>query len=111
MFSVLKQVHLPSQILAHAQYQASFFLFLLTNIGMPLRQYCHSCLFVLQSVILTKSLDDPSTYLINDIEDPLQRSLATLDLPDVFMIHPAHLSKLPSSSQGEKMHLKIQTQR
>ena len=62
-----------------------------------------------QSVILTKSLDDPSTYLINDTEDPLQRSLATLDLPDVMMIHPAHLTKLPSSSQGNKLIQPLRT--
>jgi len=52
-----------------------------------------------QHVVLSKSGTDVSTYLINDIEDPLQRSLATLDpsldLSDVLMIDPSHLATLP----------------
>lgn len=52
-----------------------------------------------QNVVLSKSGTDASTYLINDIEDPLQRSLATLDssldLKDVLMIDPSHLATLP----------------
>ena len=48
----------------------------------------------LQHAVLSKSNDDPSTYLINDIEDPLQRSLATLDLSDALMLDPAQLPAL-----------------
>ena len=38
-----------------------------------------------QHAVLTKSEGSPGTYLINDTEDPLQRSLATLDLADVVL--------------------------
>ena len=48
----------------------------------------------LQHAVLSKSNDDPSTYLINDVEDPLQRSLATLDLSDALMLDPAQLPAL-----------------
>ncbi|MEW5312825.1 MAG: hypothetical protein WDW38_004430 [Sanguina aurantia] len=41
-----------------------------------------------QHAVLIKSATDPSTYLINDTSDPLQRSLSTLQLSDVIMGAP-----------------------
>lgn len=39
--------------------------------------------FSLQHAILARSADEPHTYLVNDISDPLQRSLTSLQLADV----------------------------
>lgn len=44
-----------------------------------LKQYAH----------LVKSCEDANTYLVNDIADPLQRSLTSLDLSDILLGAPA----------------------
>ena len=45
-----------------------------------LRQHAH----------LVRSAEDPQTYLVNDIADPLQRSLHSLELTDVLLGGPPH---------------------
>ena len=42
----------------------------------------------MQRVLLVRSADDPSVHLINDTGDPLQRSLACLELTDVLLGAP-----------------------
>lgn len=41
-----------------------------------------------EHAFLIKSTEDPNTYLVNDIADPLQRSLTTLDLRDILLGAP-----------------------
>lgn len=42
----------------------------------------------MQHVPLFKSAEDANTYYINDVQDPLQRSLASLDLKDILIGAP-----------------------
>lgn len=42
----------------------------------------------MQYVSLAKSLTDAATYLVNDVADPLQRSLTSLHLADVLLGGP-----------------------
>lgn len=36
-----------------------------------------------QHALLVRSVEDPNTYLVNDVADPLQRSMTVLDLQQV----------------------------
>lgn len=42
----------------------------------------------MQHVCLAKSLTDASAFLVNDVVDPLQRSLTSLQLSDVLLGGP-----------------------
>lgn len=42
----------------------------------------------MQHVHLSKSSEDPNTYLVNDMADPLQRSLNCLELTDYLPSQP-----------------------
>jgi len=41
-----------------------------------------------QHAVLMKTTEDPNTYLVNDLGDPLQRSLTSLELADVLLGNP-----------------------
>ena len=41
-----------------------------------------------QHTHLAKCVDDPNTYMVNDVSDPLQRSLTSLQLTDVLLGAP-----------------------
>ena len=56
----------------------------------------------LQHTRLIKCADDANTYLVNDISDPLQRSLTSLHLTDVLLGAPppgASSTYAPASSE------------
>lgn len=46
------------------------------------------CAFLPQHTHLAKCVEDANTYLVNDISDPLQRSLTSLQLTDVLLGAP-----------------------
>ena len=56
---------------------------------------------IVQHTRLIKCVDDANTYLVNDISDPLQRSLTSLHLTDVLLGAPppgASSTYAPASS-------------
>lgn len=52
------------------------------DVGQPQMVPC-----VLQHIHLSRSSEDPNTYLVNDMADPLQRSLNCLELTDYLPTH------------------------
>lgn len=60
---------------------------------------------VTQHAYLSRSNDDPSTHLINDIADPLTRSLTTLELSDALMLDPTRHPLASASSRGRNPKL------
>ena len=75
---------------------------LLTWINETSRPWCNKSVCV-QYADLTRSAHDHSTFLINDVTTQMQKSIATIDLPDVLMIEPSHLAQL--SQKGVSLPL------
>ncbi|KAH6818459.1 RabGAP/TBC domain-containing protein [Perilla frutescens var. frutescens] len=55
-----------------------------------------------QHVVLVRSADDANVFLVNDFQNPLQRTLSSLELPRALAHAPSPMSESPTASDPEK---------